>query len=266
MPFPETPRVVYDKNPLTQVIAELRFPPILKIGAEDPAPFQDRLRRDYPLYRRAGTAADLPPQIAGLIKQLNIGSALETPSHAFSTEDGLRTVTLARDSLAVETKAYRTWEDFGSRVNEARTALEEIYQPSFYTRIGLRYVDVIDRRNLGLEGDAWSDLINRKLIGLLAATEITDEVSEILSVASIRLSHTAGASVRLQHGIQSKQVAPSDVPHSVYVVDADFSTQERSACNNVPSVLGGFNRVAGNLFRWAITPRLTSALGPRPMD
>ena len=48
MPFPEAKRIIYRKNPLDQVICQLRFPPILKIDAEVPAKFQDRIRGDFP--------------------------------------------------------------------------------------------------------------------------------------------------------------------------------------------------------------------------
>src|SRR2546430_17531048 len=52
MLFPESERVVYDKNPLASVICQLRFPPILKIDAELPSTFQDRIRAEYPLLKQ----------------------------------------------------------------------------------------------------------------------------------------------------------------------------------------------------------------------
>lgn len=50
MPFPPTPRVRYELNPIQEVICQLRYPPILRIGAEAPAAFQEVIRKDYPLY------------------------------------------------------------------------------------------------------------------------------------------------------------------------------------------------------------------------
>lgn len=49
--FPETPRVIYAKNPLFEVICQLRFPAILKIDSEIPAGFQEKLRASFPLFR-----------------------------------------------------------------------------------------------------------------------------------------------------------------------------------------------------------------------
>ena len=50
MPFPETERVIYEKNPLNKVICQLRYPPILRIDSEVPSKFQDAIIDNFPLY------------------------------------------------------------------------------------------------------------------------------------------------------------------------------------------------------------------------
>src|SRR5512133_4231716 len=50
MPFPKVKRVIYRHNPLDQVICQIRFPPILKIDAQIPSEFQDRVRKHFPSY------------------------------------------------------------------------------------------------------------------------------------------------------------------------------------------------------------------------
>src|SRR5579883_3208137 len=50
--FPLSPRVIYANAPLVQVIAQVRFPPILKIEGQPPAEFQDRIRRIFPLLEK----------------------------------------------------------------------------------------------------------------------------------------------------------------------------------------------------------------------
>ena len=44
------PRCIYDKNPLAEVICQLRFPEILSIQTDIPAKFQDAIRKDFPKY------------------------------------------------------------------------------------------------------------------------------------------------------------------------------------------------------------------------
>ena len=48
MPFPKKDRIIFTKNPLTDVICQLRFPSILKIDTEVPAKFQDKIRDVFP--------------------------------------------------------------------------------------------------------------------------------------------------------------------------------------------------------------------------
>ena len=47
MPFPDAKRIIFRKNPLTEVVCQLRFPPILKIDAEVPANFQEAIRTEF---------------------------------------------------------------------------------------------------------------------------------------------------------------------------------------------------------------------------
>jgi uncharacterized protein (TIGR04255 family) len=264
MPFPESDRIVFEKNPIAQVIAQIRFEPILKISTELPAAFQDRIRAEYPLYRRP-TPPGIPVEIAQLVEQF--GAGVESPPHSFLTKDSRRGVALSKDRLTIQTKDYSEWGPFKAKIEEARDALESVYQPPFYTRIGLRYVDVIDRQTVGLPDEPWSSLISDKVLGLLGADSIRDDITEIGSIAAIKVDGLPAGSglVRLRHGFRAKQPGEAEQTNRYYVVDADFSTSDQSIPDHVSSILDRFNHVAGNLFRWAITPALRGALGQRPL-
>ena len=54
MPFPDATRVIFDANPLDEVICQVKFPPILRIET-DPAAFQDQIRAEYPNYESKPT-------------------------------------------------------------------------------------------------------------------------------------------------------------------------------------------------------------------
>jgi uncharacterized protein (TIGR04255 family) len=90
MPFPESRRVIYDKNPLTEVISQLRFPTVLAIEAEIPAAFQERIRFDYPMFddgSGVGPAELVPQEIARL---LGSSFGISAPKvYAFTTSDGV---------------------------------------------------------------------------------------------------------------------------------------------------------------------------------
>ena len=49
MPIPHRDRVIYGRNPLQEVVCQIRFPRLLDIDAEVPARFQSAIAEDYPL-------------------------------------------------------------------------------------------------------------------------------------------------------------------------------------------------------------------------
>ncbi len=262
MPFPSSERVVFEENPIKEVICQLQFPTILEIGSESPAGFQNKVRHGYPIYNREDALQNLPQEIASLVGQLRLPlpAQLQSPTHKFATSDESRFISLNPAFVAVTDKNYRRWEQLSEQIKAAQLALEETYKPAFYTRIGLRYQDVIDKVDLGLD-EPWHALINPSLIGLLGEQHVQDEVRDIRTVSLVEFKEVRGGFIQLTHGL--KTLAQGD--RQVYVIDADFFTRERSELDHVHAILDEFNRGAGNLFRWAATPRLQRALKPLPI-
>src|SRR5690242_15423151 len=147
--FPNSPRVVYEHAPLLSVVCQLRFPSLLRIESEPPVDFQERIRDNFPQYERgqAGLPAGvtLPPDVMRLIGQKLGGSG-----YHFSKENGSARVTLTPDFLALETSRYTEWKNFRADLEGPLRALVDVYRPSFFSRIGLRYQNAIDRAVIGL--------------------------------------------------------------------------------------------------------------------
>lgn len=265
MPFPSTPRAIFEVNPLAEVVCQLRFPPSLKIATEPPADFQQRIGRTYPLLQSGGFG-----QTAGVVQQgpgwrlrqgFNIGVGPQQ-GYVFTTEDETRTVTLTPESLSLAESRYVRWEDFRAEVEVLMGHVIALYEPPFFTRLGLRYQDLLDRRKLGLSDASWGDLLNPGFAGMLADSPVADEVVGIGTVVELSLPEPPGAQVRLQHGLNEAPDSNGDQ----YVIDSDFFVTERTDTANALSCLDGFNVHAGNLFRWAISERLSAALKPRPVS
>ena len=258
MPFPKSDREVYERNPLKEVICQLRFPTILQVTAEPPAQFQNSIRSSYPLYSEENAASGLPKEVAGIIAGLALPNGLPQPTHKFLTDDESRLISLSQDSIAVSEKKYQRWQCFREETELAESAFRNIYHPSFYSRIGLRYRDILDREELGLKGCPWAELLNLSFIGELGALDISDEIKEIRTQSLVSLPDVHNGFVSIQHGL----TRTSDNGREVYVIDADFYTQERSELDHAFKILDAFNKWAGRLFRWAITGTLRNALGP----
>src|SRR5213592_535127 len=140
MLFPESQRVIYEKSPLEEVICQLRFPPILRIDTEVPAEYQEKIRREFPLFAEPqDTEASLgiPPEIARLLGGGEIPIRVGKSSQFLSADEQWK-VTLTRDFMALSTRKYERWEQFKVHIEKPFDALVSHYQPAFFTRVGLR--------------------------------------------------------------------------------------------------------------------------------
>jgi len=155
MAFPDAPRVIYENNPLDEVICQLRFPPILRIDAEPPAGFQEQIRDEYPFYETK-EALKLP---AGLPQGLAQSLIADLPfagrkSHTFGSRDQVWSLSLNREFLALTCQAYTRWEDFEARgaFRGASTALQAVLLHSHRPALQGRYPSLAARasgRSLG---------------------------------------------------------------------------------------------------------------------
>ena len=246
---------------MAEVICQLRFPAILRIDSELPAKYQELLRGEYPIFAEAqspNVKLNLDPQIAqimGLPPSLRGGRS----TFEFISQDNLWKVTLTRESFAISTRAYEKWEDFKTHLNTPLNALIEEYAPAFITRIGLRYQDIIQRSELGLEGVEWSKLLNPHIAAELSSPDIANEIIGCTNQIRLRLGDE-GSSITLNHGLVA-----TDKDEVCYLVDSDFFTEQKTEVQDVIPKLDDFNRHSGRLFRWCIAEELHNALGPIPV-
>ena len=224
MLFAPYERYQYARAPLVEVICQLRFPTILSIGAKEPAEFQEAIRKDFPQY--AARQEQLPPKV---VKKGN-ATALE---------------------------------DFATRLDRPLAQFIQLYQPAFFERIGLRYVNAVSRQRLGLEGELWDDLIRSQYIGILGEPDV--EESEIAKcsldvetplVGDYRMKLHAGPGL-IGGGKTDKEVK--------FILDGDFSTAGKHNPDAVPEKLERMHRFAVCLFQGAITKELHEAMGPTPL-
>jgi uncharacterized protein (TIGR04255 family) len=136
------------------------------------------------------------------------------------------------------------------------------YAPPFFSRIGLRYRDLIRRSALNLSGTKWSKLLRPHVVGELEFDGAEDSAETVAKELLFRLDGPPDAAkVRLFHGFARYM----SEPENGYLIDADFFTEARTESKNVrdaePS-LDHFNKEAGRLFRWCISDQLHAAMAP----
>jgi uncharacterized protein (TIGR04255 family) len=178
--------------------------------------------------------------------------------YQFFTEDRFSNILLRPDSLSLTTSKYSRWEHFRGQLRSPLAALVEIYRPSFFQRIGLRYRDAIDRAQLGLANTRWSELIQPRILGELAFPQFEANLENIFN-RSIRVKMPDGSgSIIMKHGLGNVQGRAE----ANYIIDLDFFTEQKTEVQNAEPTLNHFNTKAGSAFRWCITDRLSGALGP----
>jgi len=257
MPFPEVDRIRYKKKPLTDVICQFRFPPILKIDSVTPAEFQEVIRERFPLFIEK---QEIIQHNLGLVPtdalQQFLGKSSIIKNYEFYTPDEASKVNLTRTFIALSAQKYTQWEEFLDNFIYALKPFLGIYKSPFFTRIGLRYVDVFNRSNLDLKGVDWSELLDTNYLGLLASN-IKDRIQNFENSYEITLSDdTSIARVIIS------QIIEVNTQEKCIKLDADFSTTKRIHPEEAIEKLNYLHLRATRLIRQFIKPKLHEAMGP----
>lgn len=137
----QTKRVIYKKNPLIEVILQVKFPTILSINAKEPAEFQDAIREEYPDYQLAiENEQEINIAIGGDNLLPSIIQRQQHKNHNFISEDKRYKINLTSGFISLSTINYTRWEDMLSHFLTPFNTFLKIYRPPFFERIGLRYI------------------------------------------------------------------------------------------------------------------------------
>lgn len=261
MKLPDYKRVIYQKKPLIEVVCQLRFPTILKIGNQDPVEFQEEIRFEYPLFE-ATKSIGIPAELFRLIQQIGSPLNSQDPVYNFRTENLKWQLSLNKDFIAISTTDYEKYEDFRAKFKKAVEIFEKIYNPSFYSRVGLKYRDLIVRSNLNLLDKDWTDLIQPWIVDELHNPQFSGSVKTIMKNLLIA---TDDGYVQFNHGLVMAQDPESKLQELAYLLDTDLFVEGKIKQDNVWNTLDKFKQTAGQFFRWCITEKLHEAMEPRPI-
>ena len=261
MLYSDNPRTHYDRQQLAEVICQLRFPAILSIGAREPVDFQDAVRGMFPRY--AAKEEQSAPRIPVP------GAATEPPktviNHNFISADGHWKLNLTSGFISLSTVAYPGWEGFGQQFDLPLAQFIRIYQPAFFERIGLRYVNIFSRRALELEREPWRELIAAPYLGVLAEEDVDESAARKCSVdVELNLDSSCHVKIHAGPGMVKQNIpnAPQD-PEVKFILDMDLFM---SGQIDPRMAAGGLETLHGHsapLFQGAITDRLHSAMEPQ---
>ena len=263
------PNIQFQRNPLINVVCQVRFPPILTISEALPVKFQEELRHQYPQFKTS-----IEQQFHFNFEQDKSGSLL-TPAidqtdtaknYHFASADSVWAVNLTNTFLAVSTSNYSTWEEFKDRVQTIVTVFNRLYSPAFFERVGLRYINAIQRTKLGVSPDIqWTEFIHPFALGFLSDDVMRDKISGFNSTTEI--NNDSGIMTRIVTALgQVKNSANTEqyAPEISFIIDTD-SFFGKIVNVNDGLALDRLHQAATEAFQFIITEKLCEVMEPMPI-
>ncbi|MDY3984810.1 TIGR04255 family protein [Dysosmobacter sp.] len=261
MLFSDRSRSRYPNAPVHEVICQLRFPTILTINSVEPADFQEAIRAEFPQYARRQDVT--PPKVTGLGgPSPKVEQQPPITNYHFLSADGKWKLNLTENFIALSTLRYPGWPEFARMLDKPLASFIRIYQPAYFQRVGLRYVNLISRQKLGLEGTPWAELIAPAYTGPLREPDVAeDSVLNCGCDLVLKLDSSCQAKIHAGPG-RIKNNAPGAVqdPELKFIFDMDLSMNGQTPCTLAAAALETLHGHSTRLFEGAVTDRLRDAM------
>jgi uncharacterized protein (TIGR04255 family) len=238
--FPVVEDVHLSNAPIREVICQVRFPRILRIAHEEPVAFQERIRKRFPLLEaerrvvietegvKPGGKAEFPPSI-----------------FRFRNPERTRMLSLAPDFFALSFTDYEHWEGFADWLLDAADAVQEVYAVPYSTRIGLRYINMVDCSFAGFPSfEEVLGLFRGELTAMLRTDVI---LSPRLSMHRIE-TMSDGDAFTFRYGL-TREGTP---PEPRFVLDFDHYAEGELGLDDLLDRCERYHRHIYNAFRWCI--------------
>ena len=256
MHFEEVERTEYKHNTLFNVVFQARFPEIMKISHDGPSEFQDIVRKEG--YPESVSSPGLPPEAPQELQQL-VNTAREF--HFYSEEQDWE-VSLSSNFIALACHGnYKDYAGFRGRLESVLRTFEGIYEPSYFTRVGLRYQDIANEVFLpNMAGDVDAFVPDRVFPELRMS--IASDIDNLHKVSrfvdgdvKVTVSHLffeASGTFGRRHVSNKKS----------YLIDIDcYNENKTRGISDVLSCCDTFKQHIWNIFQWSITDELRTAMG-----
>jgi len=234
---PDVASAHYKQNLIRLAVCELRFPTLFEVEAETPPlALSKALRKEYPTHEHLKNV------------NVNLGGLAHSNAHAFRSKKGRWSVTLRAAALSLETSHYDSFEEFAERLAFVVKAGESTIDSDFFTRVGLRYINI-----LPCQPDKAAEWINPVLVGALGVG-VFGSVSEYWQRVQ---GPTEMGGYTFTHGVQ---VQPGTQPRE-YLLDFDFFKEDVAVADTL-AVVKKLHELEFSMFHWSLGPKAKEHLGP----
>ena len=249
-------KVLYKKNSILESIIQIKFPQILALKNEDPIQFQSLIRETFPIYQ---LSIEKQHEIAfNIEKEPTLAKILQSQqikNHNFISTDGHYKINLTSGFISISTVKYDSWESIIDLFSKPMESFLKIYQPPFFERVGLRYIDGFSKKKLNLETCSWRDLIAPQWLGGYNLIEDENKVLtsnlEVEYVLDDGISH---AKIRSGLGMNNNE--------KIFLLDSDFIHIGNINIKDYRAILEQLHVYAKGFINAAITQKLHEAMEP----
>lgn len=236
--FPHAERRELRHPPIELIIAQIRFPTLAELFANDGfVSFAKAMRDEYP-------NASPESQISIEVSPDRVSEQGRTPVWRFEDLNAEWTLTLAPSFLALETRQYQTFPDFRIRFVEAWSRLVESYQIRFRTRLGLRYVDRFSDDKQSDLPEHWIALIEPSIFPMRMIGEQLPQTGRVEH--RVEIAKDLGLTFRSMY-----KSGPRDLQaNREFVLDLDCYDVSRAGVDRVGEKMDVLKEIVHNAFWW----------------
>lgn len=257
-------RVKYGNCPLLEVTYQLNFPTILSIEAEMPAKYQDKIRKEFPQYRmQTEREGEIIVDVGGDDANPVFRQRPVRKIHHFISEDGQWRLSLAKNQLSISTLQYDNWEDLKKKFSKPLKAFVDVYNQTYFERIGLEYIDAFNREKLNLKNVEWKELIEPHLLGCLGL-----QSNKSFKIKSSKLNTEIvmdDITVKIISGLGTVN-KKENIINETFILDCEYSKVGKFGLYEIEEIATMLHQTSITFFRKAITQKLHMAMEPNDIE
>ena len=257
MNFTEFERVEYKHHILFEVVFQVRFPEIMRILKEDPVDFQEIVRKEgYP-----ELVLDIPALPSNMPKEIEEAASTAKVFHFISEEKDWK-ISLTRGFIALTCSGnYRNYMDFRGRLEKVLLIFSKIYEPSYFTRIGLMHKNVANKVFLPHTKQEVEAFIPEHIFPELA-TIVAEDIETLQKISLFNDGEVRANVVHVLSKVSGRFKKRQFTNEKSYIIEIDCYSESRTeGINNVLTNCDTFKQLNWDIFQWSITEKLRDAMG-----
>lgn len=167
-----------------------------------------------------------------------------------------KSLTIMPEAFVVTNHAYESFEAFHADIDHVLKALFEAEKDLSVSRVGLRYVNVLD-----MAADdplSWSEYVNEDMLGIIDMHKDTAALARVFHIVEFNYD---GQRVRFQFGIANPDY-PAPIKRKQFVLDIDSFFSGALTQADVTHCIEDAHEKIQVLFEESITDKTRALMGP----